>query len=105
MLRSFGAFFLTVALLAFVAACGDADPVVIATVGDYHPFNFINDEERDRRPRARAGRRALRAPGLECEWVLHEWETLIPDLMAEQFDVILRCSARVGNRVRLPVSL
>ncbi|MCY4392982.1 MAG: transporter substrate-binding domain-containing protein [Chloroflexi bacterium] len=101
MLRSFGAFFLTVALLAFVAACGDADPVVIATVGDYHPFNFINDEGEIDGLERELGDELCRRAGLECEWVLHEWETLIPDLMAEQFDVILAGMSITAERDQL----
>ena len=32
------------ALLPVLAACGGTDTVVIATVGNYHPFDFINEE-------------------------------------------------------------
>ena len=63
--------------------------MVIATVGNYHPFDFINDEgeidglERD------LGDELCRRADLECEWVLNDWETMIPDLVAEEFDAIL----------------
>ena len=75
--------------MPLLAACGGADAVVIATVGNYHPFDFINDEgeidglERD------LGDELCRRADLECEWVLNEWETMIPDLVAEEFDAIL----------------
>jgi polar amino acid transport system substrate-binding protein len=77
------------ALALLVTACRGPDPVVIATVGNYHPFDFINEEgeidglERD------LGDELCRRADLECEWILNEWETLIPDLVAEEFDVIL----------------
>ena len=83
------ALLLAAALMPLLAACGGADAVAIATVGNYHPFDFINDEgeidglERD------LGDELCRRADLECEWVLNEWETMIPDLVAEEFDAIL----------------
>ena len=83
------ALLLAAALMPLLAACGVADAVAIATVGNYHPFDFINDEgeidglERD------LGDELCRRADLECEWVLNEWETMIPDLVAEEFDAIL----------------
>lgn len=38
------ALLLTATLTVSMAACGSADPVVVATIGAYHPFDFINDE-------------------------------------------------------------
>ena len=84
-----GTLFVLVALMPLLVSCGGTDAVVIATVGDYHPFDFINDEgeidglERD------LGDELCRRAGLECEWMLHEWETLIPELIDRQFDVII----------------
>ena len=83
------ALLLAAALMPLLAACRGADAVAIATVGNYHPFDFINDEgeidglERD------LGDELCRRADLECEWVLNEWETMIPDLVAEEFDAIL----------------
>ena len=83
------ALLLAAALMPLLAACGGADAVAIATVGNYHPFDFINDEgeidglERD------LGDELCRRADLECEWVLNEWETMIPDLVAEEFDAVL----------------
>ena len=37
------AILLAVALALSLASCGEAEPVVIATDGNYHPFNFVND--------------------------------------------------------------
>ena len=38
------ALLLAAALMPLLAACGGADAVAIATVGNYHPFDFINYE-------------------------------------------------------------
>lgn len=74
---------------ASVAACGGAETVTLATDGDYHPFNFVNDDgeidglERD------MGDELCRRAGLECEWIVNDWDTLIPNLVAEDFDAII----------------
>lgn len=88
LMRPVGAFLLA-ALVLLLAGCGATDTVVIATGGNYHPFNFVNDQgEIDGLERA-LGNDLCRRAGLKCRWVLNEWETMIPHLLDEQFDVIL----------------
>ena len=80
---------LFVAVGALLAACEGTDTTVIATTGDYAPFNAVNDAgevtgfERD------LGDELCRRANLKCEWTIRDWETLIPDVMADEFDVIL----------------
>ena len=88
-MRRLGALFVTAALLPLLLSCGGSDTVVIATVGDYHPFDFINDEGEIDGLERELGDELCRRASLECEWILHEWDTLIPELRAEQFDVII----------------
>ena len=76
-------------LLALSLACGGPETVVIATDGDYHPFNFINDDgEIDGFEREMADELCRRAE-FECEWVINDWDAMIPDLVAEDFDAII----------------
>ena len=82
------ALLLAVALMPLLVACG-RDTVVIATVGNYHPFDFINEEGEIDGLERELGDELCRRADLECEWVLSDWETMIPDLIAEEFDVIL----------------
>ena len=100
-IRALGGIVVTAALLPLLAACGGADTVVIATTGDYHPFNFMNDEGEidglERELRDELCRRA----DLECEWVLNDWETMIPDLAAEEFDAILAGMSITAKREEL----
>ena len=63
--------------------------VVIATIGTYHPFDFINDEGEIDGLERELGDELCRRADFECEWVLNDWETMIPDLVAEEFDAIL----------------
>ncbi len=80
---------LAVALVLLQVACGGADKVVIATVGNYHPFDFVNDEGEIDGLERELGDELCRRADLECEWVLNEWDAMIPDLLAEEFDAIL----------------
>lgn len=78
------------AIIALLAACGDrADTATIATDGNYHPFNFVNDRGEIDGLERELGDELCRRAGLTCEWVVSEWETMIPDLVAGEFDVIL----------------
>ncbi len=93
--------FLLAGALVLLAACGGADPAVIATGGDYHPFNFVNEQgEIDGLERA-LGDELCRRAGLQCRWVLNEWETMIPNLLAEEFDVILAGMSITDQREEL----
>ena len=93
--------FLLAAMVLLLAGCGARDTVVIATGGNYHPFNFVNDQgEIDGLERA-LGDGLCRRAGLECRWVLNEWETLIPRLLDEEFDVILAGMSITGQREQL----
>ena len=76
-------------LVLALVACG-AETVVIATDGEYHPFNFVNETtgEVDGLERELGDELCSRA-GLECEWIVNEWEEMIPDLRDQEFDVIM----------------
>ena len=87
-MHALGALLLAAMLTSLLAACGGGT-VVIATTGDYHPFNFIDDEGEVDGLERELGNELCRRADLKCEWVLSEWETMIPDLSAEEFDVIL----------------
>ena len=92
---------LAAALMLLLAACREADTVVIATVGDYHPFDFINEAGEIDGLERELGDELCRRADLECEWVLNEWEPMIPDLVAEEFDVILAGMSITAKREEL----
>ena len=81
---------LAAAIIALPAACGGgADTATIATDGNYHPFNFVNDRGEIDGLERELGDELCRRADLTCERVVSEWETMIPDLVAGEFDVIL----------------
>ena len=96
------ALFLAAALIALLPACGGgAETVVIANVGDYHPFGFVNDEGEIDGLEREMGDELCRRAGLECEWIVSEWDTMIPDLVAGEFDLILSGMSITAKREEL----
>ena len=95
-------FLAAAALIALLAACGGGtDTVVIANVGNYHPFGFVNDDGEIDGLERELGDELCRRAGLECEWIVSEWDTMIPDLVAEEFDVILSGMSITSKREEL----
>ena len=99
--RALGALLLAAALVPALAACRDAETVSIATVGNYHPFDFVNEEGEIDGLERELGDELCRRADLECEWLLAEWETLIPELEAGEFDVILAGMSITAGREEL----
>lgn len=100
-MRAFLALLLAVALIPLLVGCREVDTVVIATVGNYHPFDFINDEGEIDGLERELGDELCRRADLACEWVLNDWETMIPHLVAEEFDAILAGMSVTAKREEL----
>ena len=80
------------AVLAFVVtgALADGHSVVrLGTEGAYAPWNFINDSgEVDGFERDLGDELCTRAE-LTCEWVTNDWDSIIPNLVSGNYDVII----------------
>ncbi|MGY6549355.1 MAG: transporter substrate-binding domain-containing protein [Roseinatronobacter sp.] len=79
--------------LAFVLGTSTAlaqDVIRMGSEGAYPPFNFINNAtgELDGFERELGDELCARA-GLTCEWVINDWDTIIPNLVAGNFDTIM----------------
>ena len=83
---------LTTAALALAGSMtfADAHSVVrMGTEGAYPPYNFINDAgEVDGFERELGDGLCARAE-LTCEWVTNEWDSIIPNLVSGNYDVII----------------
>ena len=84
-----------------VATDGGTETVTIATVGSYHPFDFVNDEGEIDGLEPELGDELCRRAGLECEWVINDWVDMIPDLMAGEFDAIFSGMSITAEREEL----
>ncbi|MEQ8897380.1 MAG: transporter substrate-binding domain-containing protein [Roseovarius sp.] len=83
-------FILSVAALATSASFAMAQDVVrLGTEGAYPPWNFLNDSgEVDGFERELGDEICTRAE-LTCEWVTNDWDSIIPNLVSGNYDVII----------------
>ena len=84
---------LTTAALALTAGVALADghgkTIRMGTEGAYPPYNFLNDAgEVDGFERELGDELCARAE-LTCEWVTNEWDSIIPNLVSGNYDVII----------------
>ncbi|MBL9059581.1 MAG: transporter substrate-binding domain-containing protein [Mangrovicoccus sp.] len=78
------------ALLAFLAGAAAAQDVVrLATEGAYPPYNFINDAGKVDGYDIAVGNEICKRAGLTCEWVVNDWDSIIPNLVSGNYDAIL----------------
>ena len=77
------------ALTASMAVAQDDTVIRLGTEGAYPPYNFINDAgEVDGFERELGDELCARAE-LACEWVTNEWDSIIPNLVAGNYDTII----------------
>ena len=77
------------ALMGSMAFADGHAVVRLGTEGAYAPYNFINDDgEIDGFERDLGDELCLRAE-LTCEWVTNEWDSIIPNLVSGNYDVII----------------
>jgi len=81
---------LGLAVLALGASGALAQTVVrMGSEGAYPPYNFINDSnELDGFERELGDELCSRA-GLTCEWVINDWDSIIPNLVSGNYDTIM----------------
>ena len=84
---------ITLATLAVLFGASGAlaqDVVRMGSEGAYPPYNFINDAtgELDGYERE-LGDEICRRAELNCEWVINDWDTIIPNLVSGNYDTIM----------------
>ena len=81
---------LTLALAtSIVSAPAMADTVRIGTEGAYAPWNFIDDSGNLAGFEIDLGNTLCKQAGLKCEFVANEWDSMIPNLIAGNYDLIM----------------
>lgn len=81
---------LSAAALALTAGMALAQDVVrLGTEGAYPPYNFINDAGEVDGFERELGDELCKRASLTCEWVTNEWDTIIPNLVSGNYDVII----------------
>ena len=66
-----------------------AEKVRLASEGAYAPFNYMDDSGKLAGFEVDLGNDLCQRAGLECEWVVNEWDTMIPNLIAGNYDGIM----------------
>lgn len=78
------------ATLALGATVAQAQDVVrLGTEGAYPPYNFINDNNEIDGFEREFGDLLCERAQITCEWVINDWDTIIPNLVAGNYDVII----------------
>ncbi|MCY4114072.1 MAG: transporter substrate-binding domain-containing protein [Chloroflexi bacterium] len=77
-------------LLAVSLACSETPEAVrMGTEGAYPPYNFINDDGEVDGFERELGDELCRRANLECTWVTNDWDTIISNLVAGDYDTII----------------
>ena len=66
-----------------------ADTVRMGTEGAYPPYNFINDNGDVDGFERELGDELCKRAALTCEWVVNDWDTIIPNLVSSNYDTII----------------
>ena len=72
-----------------LSCIGGDDIVKMGTEGAYPPYNVINDDGEVDGFERELGDELCRRANLECVWVINEWDTIIPNLVAGDYDTIM----------------
>lgn len=94
---------LTLGVLALTATAAMAQQVVrMGTEGAYPPFNFINDQTKQVDGFEReVGDELCKRAQLTCVWVTTDWDSIIPNLTAGNYDTIIAGMSITEERAKV----
>jgi polar amino acid transport system substrate-binding protein len=81
--------FLAAAALVALTVGANAQTVRMGTEGAYAPFNFLDDNGKPAGFDIDVGNEVCKRAQLDCVWVTNDWDTIIPNLIAGNYDAIL----------------
>src|SRR6218665_2085337 len=79
----------TVTMLALGTAAQAQETVRIATEGAYAPWNFLDDAGKPSGFEIDLAAAICAQAGLTCEVITNDWDSIIPNLLAGNYDVIM----------------
>ncbi len=84
-----------------VASAATAETVKMGTEGAYAPWNFLDDNGVLAGFEIELGNELCARANLECEWVVNEWDSIIPNLVAGNYDTIIAGMSITAERDEL----
>lgn len=84
-----GLIFAALAFAAPASAQELPDPLRIATEGAYAPFNYLDDQGNVQGFEVDLARAMCEQMGANCEFVVQDWDGIIPGLLAQKYDAII----------------
>ncbi|MCW5719253.1 MAG: transporter substrate-binding domain-containing protein [Bauldia sp.] len=79
----------TLGMAAFTGSASAQQTVRIATEGAYAPYNFINEAGQPAGFEIDLGNEICLRAELACEFVVTAWDSMIPNLLAGNYDLIM----------------
>jgi polar amino acid transport system substrate-binding protein len=82
---------LTTAVLALTTgmALAQSQTIRMGTEGAYPPYNFLNDKGEVDGFEREVGDELCKRAALTCEWVVTDWDGIIPNLVSGNYDTII----------------
>lgn len=78
-----------VAALALGGSAMAQESIRIATEGAYAPWNFLDDSGKPAGFEIDLGNAICEKAGMTCEWLINDWDSIIPNLLAGNYDLIM----------------
>ncbi len=95
---------LVIVLLFLVLAavsCGGTETARIGTEGAYPPFGYLNDAGELEGFEIELGNELCSRVQLKCQWVVNDWESIIPNLQGDKYDAIMAAMSITEERDEL----
>ena len=80
------------------ASAEDGRAVKVAVEGAFPPFNYLDAQEKLQGFDVDIANAVCENARLKCEFVIEKWEDMIPDLLAERYDMIVSSMSMSAER-------
>lgn len=88
-------------VLSLAGSVSFADTIRIGTEGGYPPYNFVNEKGEIDGMERELGDELCRRVKVECVWVKNDWDTIIPNLMSGNYDMISAAMSITDERSKV----